>query len=76
VGVARQMLDDSRYGPSSGNRDRQLVDARPHRGAGAALAAGLLLAFNGPGSGDSGISLPRIGAVPAPGFFGCPAVWR
>jgi S1-C subfamily serine protease len=33
----------------------------------AALAAGRLLAFNGPGSGGSGISLPGSGAVPAPG---------
>jgi S1-C subfamily serine protease len=33
---------------------------------GAALAAGLLLAFYNPGSGGSGISLPGSGAVPAP----------
>ena len=33
----------------------------------AALAAGRLLACNGPGSGGSGISLPGSGAVPAPG---------
>src|SRR5208282_6925657 len=33
---------------------------------GAALAAGLLLAFDNPGSGGSGISLPGSGAVPAP----------
>jgi hypothetical protein len=33
---------------------------------GAALAAGRLLAFNGPGSG-SGLSLPGSGAVPARG---------
>jgi S1-C subfamily serine protease len=34
---------------------------------GAALTAGRLLAFNVPGSGGSGISLPGSGAVPAPG---------
>jgi len=34
---------------------------------GAAPAAGRLLAFNGPGSGGSGISPPGSGAVPAPG---------
>ena len=34
---------------------------------GAALATGLLLAFNNPTSGGSGISLPGSGAVPAPG---------
>ena len=45
---------------------RQHADAYPHGGAGAALAAGLLLAFYNPASGGSGISLPGSGAVPAP----------
>jgi hypothetical protein len=46
VGLTGQVLDDSRYGPTPGNRNWQLVDVQPHRGAGAAIAAGQLLAFN------------------------------
>ncbi len=61
------MLDDTGYGPSlrrrgSGNMLTHTVMAV----LGAALAAGLLLAFDNPGSGGSGISLPGSGAVPAP----------
>jgi hypothetical protein len=44
----------------------QLVDVQPRGGAVAAIAAGLLLAFDGPGSGHSGISLPGIDAASAP----------
>ena len=39
---------------------------------GAALAAGLLLAFYNPASGGSGVSLPGSGAVPAPGSPSAP----
>ena len=39
---------------------------------GAALAAGLLLAFYNPASGGSGVSLPGSGAVPAPGSQSTP----
>ena len=39
---------------------------------GAALAAGLLLAFYNPASGGSGVSLPGSGAVPAPGAQSTP----
>jgi len=39
---------------------------------GAALAAGLLLAFYKPASGGPGISLPGSGAVPAPGWQSAP----
>jgi hypothetical protein len=61
------MPDDSRCGPSpergSGNWLTHILIAVLR----AVLAAGRLLAFNGPGSGGSGISLPGSGAVPAPG---------
>ena len=55
VGLAGQMPDDSRCGPSSGNGGSgswltHILIAV----LGAALAAGRLLAFNGPGSGGSG----------------------
>jgi S1-C subfamily serine protease len=61
------MLDDTGYGPrlrrrGSGNMLTHTIMAV----LGAALAAGLLLAFYNPGSGGSGISLPGSGAVPAP----------
>jgi S1-C subfamily serine protease len=61
------MLDDTGYGPSfrrrgSGNMFTHTLMLV----LGAALAAGLLLAFYNPGSGGSGISLPGSGAVPAP----------
>ena len=61
------MLDDTGYGPpfrrrGSGNMLTHTLMAV----LGAALAAGLLLAFYNPGSGGSGISLPGSGAVPAP----------
>ena len=65
--MAGQMPDDSRCGPSpergSGNWLTHILIAVLR----AVLAAGRLLAFNGPGSGGSGISLPGSGAVPAPG---------
>src|SRR5271170_3185490 len=62
-----KMLDDTGYGPSfrrrgSGNMFTHTLMLV----LGAALAAGLLLAFYNPGSGGSGISLPGSGAVPAP----------
>src|SRR5215469_4267534 len=41
------MPDDSRYGPSSGNRALALVDVHPHGGPGGYVRGGLLLAFNG-----------------------------
>ena len=48
MGLTRQMLDDSRYGPSSGNRTGNWLTHILIVVLGAALAAGLLLAFNGP----------------------------
>src|SRR5215469_14146845 len=62
------MLENTGYGPSvrrrgSGNMLTHAIMAV----LGAALAAGLLLAFYNPTSGGSGISLPGSGAVPAPG---------
>jgi hypothetical protein len=64
VGLAGQVLDDSRYGPSprrrgSGNWLTHILIAV----LGAVLAAGLLLAFNGPGSGDSGGLLLGMGSA-------------
>src|SRR3984893_12721595 len=58
---------DSGYGPSprrrgSGNMVTHMITAV----LGAALAAGLLLAFYSPASGGPGVSLPGSGAVPAP----------
>ena len=55
------------YGPSprrrgSGNMVTHMITAV----LGAALAAGLLLAFYDPASGGPGVSLPGSGAVPAP----------
>ncbi len=68
MGWTGQMLDDAGYGPSlrrrgSGNMLTHAIMAV----LGAALATGLLLAFDNPTSGGSGISLPGSGAVPAPG---------
>src|SRR5271169_3847898 len=61
-----QMLDDTGYGPSIRRRGRgNMLTHTVMAVLGAALAAGLLLAFYNPGSG-SGISLPGSGAVPAP----------
>ena len=65
------MLDDTGYGPlprrrGSGNMFTHAIMAI----LGAALAAGLLLAFYNPSSG--GISLPGSGAVPAPGSGSTP----
>src|SRR5215472_6526083 len=62
------MLENTGYGPSvrrrgSGNMLTHAIMAV----LGAAVAAGLLLAFYNPTSGGSGISLPGSGAVPAPG---------
>jgi S1-C subfamily serine protease len=59
-------LGDIGYGPP--RRRRGSGNALTHTAMavlGAALAAGLLLAFDNPGSGDSGISLPGSGAVPS-----------
>jgi S1-C subfamily serine protease len=57
----------SGYGPpprrrGSGNMFTHMITAV----LGAAIAAGLLLAFYSPGSGGPGVSLPGSGAVPAP----------
>ena len=57
----------SGYGPpprrrGSGNMFTHMITAV----LGAAIAAGLLLAFYNPGSGGPGVSLPGSGAVPAP----------
>jgi len=61
------MLDDTGYGPSFRRRGRgNMLTHTLMAVLGAALAAGLLLAFYNPGSGGSGISLPGSGAVPAP----------
>ena len=58
---------DSGYGPAprrrgSGNMVTHMISGL----IGAALAAGLLLAFYNPGSGGPAVSLPGSGAVPAP----------
>jgi S1-C subfamily serine protease len=58
---------DSGYGPAprrrgSGNMVTHMITGL----LGAALAAGLLLAFYNPGSSGPGVSLPGSGAVPAP----------
>ena len=61
------MLDDTGYGPSFRRRGRgNMLTHTLMAVLGAALAAGLLLAFYNPGSGGAGISLPGSGAVPAP----------
>jgi S1-C subfamily serine protease len=61
------MLDDTGYGPSFGRRGRgNMLTHAIMAVLGAALAAGLLLAFYNPGPGGSGVSLPGSGAVPAP----------
>jgi S1-C subfamily serine protease len=67
VGWTGQMLDDTGYGPRLRRRGRgNMLTHTIMAVLGAALAAGLLLAFYNPGSGGSGISLPGSGAVPAP----------
>jgi S1-C subfamily serine protease len=64
---------DSGYGPSLGRRGSGNVFTHTLMAIlGAALAAGLLLAFYNPGSGGSGISLPGSGAVPAPDTSAAP----
>jgi len=61
------MLDDTGYGPSFRRRGRgNMLTHAIMAVLGAALAAGLLLAFYDPEPGGSGISLPGSGAVPAP----------
>jgi hypothetical protein len=61
------MLDNTGYGPSLRRRGSGNVLTHTAMAVlGAALATGLLLAFYNPGSGNSGISLPGSGAVPAP----------
>ena len=64
------MLDDSGFGPPARRRGSGNVFTHAIMAVlGAALAAGLLLAFYGPASGGS---LPGIGAVPAPGSSPAP----
>src|SRR5215471_21870430 len=64
------MLDDSGFGAPVRRRGSGNVFTHAIMAAlGAALAAGLLLAFYGPASGGS---LPGIGAVPAPGSASAP----
>jgi S1-C subfamily serine protease len=64
---------NSGYGPSLGRRGSGNVFTHTLMAIlGAALAAGLLLAFYNPGSGGSGISLPGSGAVPAPDTSAAP----
>jgi S1-C subfamily serine protease len=67
------MMADTGYGPfprrqGSGNMLTHTLMAI----LGAALAAGLLLAFYNPASGGSGVMLPGSGAVPAPGSASAP----
>ncbi len=67
------MLDDSGYGPPPRRRGCGYVLTHAAMAVlGAALAAGLLLAFDNPGSGGSGTSLPGSGAVPAPAASSSP----
>jgi S1-C subfamily serine protease len=66
-------MADTGYGPfprrrGSGNMLTHTLMAI----LGAALAAGLLLAFYSPASGGSGVLLPGSGAVPAPGSASAP----
>jgi hypothetical protein len=64
------MLDDTGYGPSLRRRGRGNVLTHTLMAIlGAALAAGLLLAFYNP---VSGASLPGSSAVPAPGASAAP----
>jgi len=64
------MLDDSGFGSPARRRGSGNVFTHAIMAVlGAALAAGLLLAFYGPASGGS---LPGIGAVPAPGSSPAP----
>jgi S1-C subfamily serine protease len=64
------MLDDSGFGAPARRRGSGNVFTHAIMAVlGAALAAGLLLAFYGPASGGS---LPGIGAVPAPGSASAP----
>jgi S1-C subfamily serine protease len=69
------MLGDSGYGFGTSLRRRGRGNVFTHTIMailGAALAAGLLLAFYNPGPGGSGVSLPGSGAVPAPGSASAP----
>ena len=67
------MLHNPGYGPSFRRRGRgSMLTHAIMAVVGAALATGLLLAFYNPASGGSGISLPGIGAVPAPGSQSAP----
>jgi S1-C subfamily serine protease len=67
------MLDNTGYGPFPTRRGRGNVFTHALMAIlGAAIAAGLLLAFYNPGSGGSGVSLPGSGAVPAPGSGSAP----
>jgi S1-C subfamily serine protease len=62
------MLHNTGYGPSFRRRGSgSMLTHAFMTVVGAALAAGLLLAFYKPASGVPGISLPGSGAVPAPG---------
>ena len=71
-GVIR-MLNDSGYGPALRRRGSGSVLTHIVMAVlGAALAAGLLLAFYNPAPGDSGGSLPGSGAVPAPAASATP----
>jgi hypothetical protein len=70
MGWTGQMLDDTGYGPSLRRRGRGNVLTHTLMAIlGAALAAGLLLAFYNP---VSGASLPGSSAVPAPGAPAAP----
>jgi S1-C subfamily serine protease len=69
------MLEDTGYGYGPSPRRRGSGNVLTHTLMailGAALAAGLLLAFYNPTSGGSGITLPGSGAVPAPGSSSAP----
>jgi S1-C subfamily serine protease len=67
------MLHNTGYGPSFRRRGSgSMLTHAIMTVFGAALAAGLLLAFYNPASGVPGISLPGSGAVPAPGSQSAP----
>jgi hypothetical protein len=61
------MLHYPGYGPPFRRHRRGMLTYAMMTVIGAALAAGLLLAFYDPAPGVPGISLPGSGAVPAPG---------
>jgi S1-C subfamily serine protease len=66
------MLHNPGYGPPFRRRRRGMLTHGMMTVLGAAIAASLLLGFHNSPSGVPGISLPGIGAVPAPGSQSAP----